>query len=268
MGVEDKKGVFMAADNLDWSLEDVFDLLRCQLADNVVILLSGGTLSSPECAGQITTAHTNGVRMVPVALDSFTELCEAELDEAAIAKRWSAEAFQRCTAEGISLTMVKEAYSTLRSIAKISCRLVANRLASSHGATLQALTQVSSACGAGKAVGDPEEDGGEYDVGVVADVCDSEAIAAAEVLKKMVGAAKGWRLRGLMQDSEVRQAQAPSQLLLVVLTRGCLGSESFVQAATAALERWPSVPVLAAKTDDFSFPTEETMQKVLAAKTD
>jgi hypothetical protein len=264
MSVGVKKGIFLAADKLDWNLEDIFDLMRCQLADNVVILLSGGTLSSPQCAGQITTAHTNGVQMVPVALDSFTELCDADLDEAAIAKRWSAEAFRRCTAEGISLTMVKDAYSTLRGIAKISCRVVANRLAGSPGATLQALSQVSSTCGSGKAPDDPEPDSGEYDVGVVVDVCDSEAIAAAEVLKSMIGAAKGWKLQVLVQDSEVRQAQAPSQLLLVVLTRGCLGSESFVQAAAAALIGWPSVPVLAAKTDDFSFPTEETMQKVLA----
>ncbi|CAK0860455.1 unnamed protein product [Prorocentrum cordatum] len=261
--IGDKKGIFLAADNLDWNLEDIFDLMRCQLADNVVVLLSGGTLSSPQCAGQVTTAHTNGVRLVPVALDSYTELCDADLDEAAIATRWSAEAFRRCTAEGISLAMVKDAYSYLRGASKISCRVVANRLASSHGASLQAIAMVSSTCGAGKAADGPEDDDGEYDVGVVADVCDSEAIAAAEVLKSMVGAIKGWKLKGLMQDSEVRQARAPSQLLVVVLTRGCLGSESFVQTAAAALQAWPSAPMLAARAEDFSFPTVDTMQKVL-----
>ncbi|CAK0840968.1 unnamed protein product [Prorocentrum cordatum] len=260
----DKNGIFLASDNLDWNLEDIFDLMRCQLADNIVILLSGGTLSNPHCAGQITTAYTNGVQMVPVALDSYTELCDEDLDEAVIAKRWAAEAFRRCTAEGISLTMVKDAYAALSSKAKISCRVVANRLAKSHSTTLYALAEVSSTCGAGKAADGPEEKGGDYAVGVIADVCDAEAIATVEVLKIMVGAINGWELKGLMQESEVRQAQAPSQLLLVVLTRGCLGSEIFVQTANAAVRAWPSVPILAARTDDFSFPTEETMQKVLA----
>jgi hypothetical protein len=259
-----KSGVFLAADNLDWTLEDMFDLLRCRAADNFLILLSGSTLSSPECAGLITTAHTNNVRMVPVQLDSFTELSDADLDEAAIAKRWSAEAFQRCTAEGISLTMVKSAYFNLRGLTKTELHLVSNRLANSHDTSLRALAEVSSACGAlGAGAGKDEGDGVDYKVGVVADVCDSEAIATGEVLNSMIGAIKGWKVRGLMQDSEVRQAPGAPKLLLVVLTRGCLGSEFFVQTAAAALQAWPSVLLMVAKTDDFSFPTEETMQQVL-----
>jgi len=139
-----KKQVFLDSDALN-NLEDLLETVRASIG-TLVVLLTAGTLSRPWCAGEIATAFKNGVQIVPVAYDDYTELTEEDVKEASIAARWSPEAFGPCVAQGVLLSAVADAYDHVRLLHKIACPRVAACMEGNPALAMDAVRLVASLC--------------------------------------------------------------------------------------------------------------------------
>jgi len=102
--------VFLDADELD-DLERLFDVVRSDTW-NLVVLLTGTVLSRVWCAGEIATAHRNGVKLVTMAFDGYAFPGEEEIAD--IVDAWTPQERSTLLTYDITEDMVLAAYKDLR----------------------------------------------------------------------------------------------------------------------------------------------------------
>lgn len=102
--------VFLDCDQLE-NLDFLFDVVRTSTR-NVVVVLTPELLKRVWCAGEIATAHKNGIDTMPLVCDGFRPLTVEALRT--ISTLWSSQQIQMLANYGISIEDVTKAYTWLQ----------------------------------------------------------------------------------------------------------------------------------------------------------
>jgi hypothetical protein len=272
--------VFLDSDNLD-EIDALLDIVRCEV-QNLVVLLTTETLSRPWCAGEIATAFSNKVRIVPVAFDNYEDPAEDQLTVSNIRARWNAEDFADCQRNGVSFEVVLEAYVYLQGLRKVACHRVFSCLNSDILASTRTIQHVAAMC-RDRPVEDVDDlspiamPGGaslphspaQFEVAILADRLDAEAISSCAVIGILIRRQTQWQTMELFTPRSVKAAVASDKCpknVMALLTEGSLASEGFCSMLVMAQDPWNSgsKKVLPVRSEAFKFPSGQALEQRIA----
>jgi basic membrane lipoprotein Med (substrate-binding protein (PBP1-ABC) superfamily) len=252
MGSKGVRGeVFLDSDNLQ-DLSMLFSYVA-NATETLVVLHSGDVLTRPWCVGEITTAHVNKIRMVPIMFPGITPPCEDFIDNF----RSHVPDITCLTNHGVDADMVKIALRFLKNRQPIELRGPMNQtIISNLGLSLA--SDISS--GVLGPIQDEMPLGAE--VAILADGGNFEAMASAIILNRILVPHTAHDAR-LIPHILPKGSPLPKTVkkLVVLVTTGIFQQRYILQALGVAAANKVTT-VLAIADQDFKFPTQDSLQEM------
>jgi len=244
--------VFLDSDQLE-DLALIFDAVR--QSQNLVVLLSPELLKRMWCAGEISTAHSNGVPITPVICDPGYTPSDEML--AAVPSYWTADQKQTLVSFGISVDMILDAYRYLRVLPSLNLNTM-GKLGEKEDLVIELLDRCrlqkrSFACRA--------KDGEAARILVVGNSSDSETLSTCMIVQTMVQVELQAVVVTARSAEEAKPHLNSADFLLVLFTRGLLEDPSFARLMLAVATQGLEYVTLNADAA-FEFPSSDFFKRI------
>jgi len=244
--------VFLDSDQLE-DLALIFDAVR--QSQNLVVLLSPELLKRMWCAGEISTAHSNGVPIIPVICDPGYTPSDEML--AVVSSYWTADQKQTLVSFGISVDMILDAYRYLRVLPSLNLNTM-GKLGEKEDLVIELLDRCrlqkrSFACRA--------KDGEAARILVVGNSSDSETLSTCMIVQTMVQVELQAVVVTARSAEEAKPHLNSADFLLVLFTRGLLEDPSFARLMLAVATQGLEYVTLNADAA-FEFPSSDFFKRI------
>lgn len=213
--------MFVDSDNL-MDLDLLFNMVRTE-TKNLVIVMTPEVLKRMWCAGEIATAFSNKVHMLPMVCDGCMPPDDATIETIPLV--WTEEMQATLVSFGITMELIKEAYRHLRTLPYMEM----SRFASFEEQEATVLEMMSRCKLPRNFLTEQSKASETASIVITGNVSDAEALSTCRVIQMIVQKDMQLEVQVVRNEEEAWRARPHCQYLIVVLHKGILENPKFAQ---------------------------------------